>query len=452
MELFFGLILSLTAAVVGVWHIASRDRDRPIHGPRDDGTLGLPHLQRWSEKQPQRRFESIRRNLPLVELSRIVLGVLILLVLAGAALGAVALWRALDARSSAQLAGQFEDVVELRQRADAADTSAGQYGLLVEAREAADALIAESDGSDLSASLLDERATIQQRLDDLTRTVRIDRLQLVGATPIAEAERPPRLVGGGGNVFLLSDALYRVDVSNRALVQLLAPGDQVSGVTVGQLLDASWRDDGPTVVDAQHAFVFDMQRGVWDLEELGASEVGSGLGPETAAVDVYDRNLYVVDRGVGRILKFDAGDYHSGPQDWSGSAGAEELAEATDVVVDGSIFVLLPDGRVVHYYLNAVEALYQPEVIPPLESADSLYTDAEGRLYIVDSSAARVVVLDRTGALITQIRFGQDVELRGRLIDVDVEASTGIAYFLTTDAMYTTRLPELTAPEEAPEE
>lgn len=448
MELFFGLILSLTAAVVGVWHIAARDRDRPIHGPRDDGTLGLPHLQRWSEKQPRRRFESIRRVLPLVELSRIVLAVLILLVLAGAALGVVALFNALEARSSAQMAGQFEDVVELRQRAEAADTSSAQYGLLIEAREAADALIADSDEADLSANLLDERATIQQQLDELTRTVRIDRLQLVGATPVAETERTPFLVSGGGDVFLVSDGFYRVDVSNRALVRLLAPGDQVSGVTVGEIVDAAWRDDGPMVVDSQHAFTFDMQRGVWDLEELGASDVGSGLGPQTATADAYDRNLYAVDRGVGRILKFDAGDYHSGPQDWSGSAGAEELAQATDIVVDGSIFVLLPDGRVIHYYLNAVEAVYQPEVIPPLESADSLYTDAEGRLYVVDSSAARVVVMDRTGSLIRQIRFGQDVELRGRLIDVDVEASTGIAYFLTTDALYTTRLPDLSVPEE----
>ena len=40
-----GLVLSLTAAVVGVWGVTRRDR--PLHGPVDDGMLGLPRLQRW---------------------------------------------------------------------------------------------------------------------------------------------------------------------------------------------------------------------------------------------------------------------------------------------------------------------------------------------------------------------------------------------------------------------
>lgn len=443
MELFFGLILSFTAAVVGVWHIASRDRDRPIHGPRDDGTLGLPHLQRWSEKQPDRRFESVRRNLPLVELSRIVLGVLIVLVFAGVALGGIAIYRVINERSNAQMASQYEDVVELRQRAATADTNSGQYELLTEARDAAESLLTESSDDDIRARLVEERAAIQAALDELTRTVRIDRLQLVGAVPAHESERTPRLVSGGGNIYLLSDAFYQVDVASRTLVRLLAPGEEVAGIPVGTLVDASWRDDGPTLVDDRNAFVYDVRRGVWDLEELGTSDVGSGLGPATVAVDAYDRNLYAVDRGIGRILKFDAGDYQRGPSDWSAGAGAESLTAAVDMIVDGSIFVLLSDGRVVHFFLNAVQAVYEPEVIPPLESAEALFSDAEGRLYIVDGTSQRVVVIDRTGALIRQIAFGPDVDLRGDLLDIDVEASTGIAYLLTTEALYTTRLPNL---------
>lgn len=430
-----GFVLTLTAAVVGVWHIASRDR--PLHGPRDDGTLGLPHLQRWSDAQPKRRFTWLRESLPLFDFGRIILGIIAIAIVVGLVSGGLFAWRHVTDSPAEEAASSLGAVVTLHARANASSDPATRYALLVEAEQTAEAALEAAPGEQ-AATIADELASVQQDLDRMTRMVRLESIQPIGSVPATGNPELPALFGGNGKTYLLSDALYEVEIGSNVLVELLAPGETVAGATVGPLLGGAWRGDGPVVVDADRAYSFDPVRGEWDWEMLGTIE-GVPVTGEVVSMGVFDLNLYLLDRATGKIFKFSGGDYESDPEDWAQAQATEELMRATDIVVDGNILVLLPNGSILKFFLNSIESLIQPQIQPEFETASALVSTTSG-YYIVNASDGRIAQISEDGTLVQQFS-PRDPDLAIRdLRDIVVDESTGIALFLAGDRLYTTRL------------
>lgn len=437
MEILLGLILSLTAAVVGVWHIAGRDR--PLHGPVDDGTLGLPHLQRFREARRERRFDRIRRALPFVEVSRLVVGLAVIIILGGLAAGLVFGVRSfLDSRSRSNVDERLGEIVSLRARANAASDPATRYSLLTDAADELDALIADAP-EDAIESLRAEQSSLLADLDRIMRVTRLETLQPVGrfTTP---AGVEPQLLSGPGATYLLAGSFYEINVGSLELVQLLAPGAKVDGVTVGQIAGATMREDGPVVIDSERAYAFDRARGEWDWEELGDPEAGEALAVQD--VDVFDFNLYLLDQQFGRILKYTGGDYQSTPEDWTGGTALGELQQATDLAIDGNIYVLLPDSKILTFYLSALDRVLTPQIMPPFDDAQSMDT-AEGSeyFYIVNSSDGRIARVSKQGELVQQFVPSEDSPALVGMRDIVVDEGTGIALLVTGDGLFTTRLP-----------
>jgi hypothetical protein len=434
MEVLFGLVLTLTATVVGVWHIASRDR--PLHGPIDDGTLGLPHLQRWSDSQKKRRFARAREALPLVDSGRLVLaGILIVVTVALVAGGFVILDRVAGS-GSVDPASRLGEIVTLHARANASSDQATRYALLEDARTAVEEVLATAQGDDVVAVEAELQA-IQDDLDRMTSMVRIDSVQPLGRIPLA-GDAPAKLFHGGGKTYLLSDALYVVDVTTNELIRLLQPGDDVDGATVGALVGGIWRGDGPLVLDSARAYLYDHARGDWSWENLGEDTEGA-LPSAVQAVGVFDLNLYVLDSANGRILKYSGGDYEAKPEEWLSSEAAEELKQVRDIVVDGNIYALFPDGSVLRLFLNQIDALLEPNIQPAFNSAAALVPASDG-FFVVNQEDGRIARISSDGRLIEQYQsIDEDIVLEG-LQDVVVDESTGIALLLTGDSLYTTRL------------
>lgn len=450
MEIVFGVVLSLTAAVVGVWQISGRDRDRPIHGPRDDGTLGLPHLQRWSAQSRQPRFYTLRRNLPMLNIGRLIKAVIGLVLVAGLVFGAVSLYGFWQARSEARLTDELSDIQRMHVKATALTDSVKRYQALDQALTAANALVAEQGEGAIDQALLDARAAIQADLDNLTQISRIPTIQPIGAVPGPASGQRSRLIMGDGRLFLLAGSFYQVDVTSRTLVQLLAPGDTVAGIEVGELLGVAWREDGPIVIDAHHAYVYDLTLGNWTALDLGSSGDVPTPPTDIAGIDIYDFNLYALDHQTGLIVKFPGGDYSSGAQQWSNSVAAPELKSAIDLAVTGSIYALMPDGRVIKLYLGEVAAVIEPELIPAFDRPVAFGVGTSGKyLYVVNGSDGRVARLDLDGKLVQQFKFDSSVVAPSNVMDVAVDESTGIAYLVTGDGLYTMQFPAPPAEEPA---
>lgn len=441
MEIVFGVILSLTAAVVGVWQISTRERDRPIHGPKDDGTLGIPHLQRWSMPSRQPRLGSLRRNMPFIDLNRIVVLGVALLIGAALVLGGVFAWDTWQEHRTPDLANQLDEVASMHATATSFTDTAHRYEALNQALTAANALIAEQGEGPIDQVYFERRDAIQADLDQLAHAVRITALQPIGAIPQPAAGTNSRLLMAGGRLFLLSDAFYQVDVTSRTLVKLIEPGDQVNGVQVGKITGVTWREDGPLLTDASHAYVYNLSLGTWSVLDLGSTEQVPTPPTDIAGIDVYDFNLYALDKATGMVVKFEGGDYAFGADQWSNAVASPELKNAIDFLVNGSVYALLPDGKIIKLYLGEVESVISPSLVPPFDSPVAFGSGTSGKyIYVVNGSDGRVARLDQDGRLVQQFVIDAPEADLNHVMDFVVDEATGIAYFVSPAGLYTTQL------------
>lgn len=302
MEIFAGLLLSLTAAVVGVWQVTKRDR--PIHGPRDDGTLGLPHLQRWADTYQTPRFEGIRRVSPRFQLSGVALiaiGVTIVTLVGALAYGQFA-WRVQE--RAAGIDERLQSIAAVRVQAETTPDTLAAYESLIDAKKALDTMAESATGEDVLQRIEDEQRAVSQTLDSLTAVERLTSVQVMGSVPPAPENVTPRLFEGNGRVYVLTDGLYELDQTTGSLVELLKPGDQVGGSPVGTLLAADWGEDRPLVIDSQNAYTLDPFTGDWQRTALGT--IAQEGYTDVAAIAAFDRNLYLLSPESGKILKFDS--------------------------------------------------------------------------------------------------------------------------------------------------
>lgn len=438
MELLAGLLLSLTAAVVGVWQVTRRDR--PLHGPRDDGTLGLPRLQRWNETYKPPRMQRLRTRFPRAEFSRIAIAICILIAIAVVAAFVYSRSVSEDASRMQSFEQGLAAVSIRRQEALVEEDLTTAYAMLIDARAQLDEL-SETMPDDIDpARVEEERARVESEIQRLSGAVTVSGVQLVGGFPAPAEGVAPQLVSGGAKTFLLSDAVYEIDAVNRTLVQLLKPGDTVSGESVLPLRVLTWRDDELLAADAKRAYVFDGPTGTWRAEPFAALDA-SGLTDITAAA-AFDDNLYALVPDNGQILKFAAGFYDGEPEDWTAGLARTELERAVDIAVDGRVYVVLEDGRILDFFRTRLEASITPRVVPPLTQASAIVkTEDMPLIHVLSGSDGRILRIAPDGTVVQQLTTGDHAERLNGATDLAIDEINGVAYVVTDDAVYTVRLP-----------
>lgn len=438
MELLAGLVLSLTAAVVGAWQITRRDR--PLHGPIDDGTLGLPRIQRWDESYHPPRFQRLRSQFPRFELSRLGIVLFIILLVAG---GAFALYTrsvsqnaSREDRFSVGISRVNQHTAEARSVTDPAVA----YTALVDARAELDRLapLASDDTSRDEVAAL--RGTIDTALADLSVSTPVVGTQIIGNYPAAPAGVVPQVITAGGRLFMLSDAVYEIDPINSVLVQLLKPGDVVSDAPVLVPRALTWREDRLMVIDATRAYTLDSSTGQWQAQSLSTPDTAGYVN--TIAAEAFDGNLYLLMPADGKILKFPADAYGATPEDWVGTVAKEDLKSAVDFAVDGHVYVLLRDGRVLDFLRSRLKTTFAPAIIPPLSNATSIVAEPnQAFIYLLHGPDGRILRLTRDGALTQQITAGDAADRLRGAIGLTVDEEKSIAYVLTETSVVTVRLP-----------
>jgi hypothetical protein len=441
-ELLAGLVLSLTAAVVGAWQVTKRDR--PIHGPLDDGSFGLPKLQRWDESYRPPRMQRVRSRLPRLEISRVVVLVAITLVLVLSGVYFLS-------RASTQSVQQTAEVMTLLQQAEAQRLAANalsdpmaSYLALLDA-EATLATAEAVDTVDVE-QLAGIRSLIAADIASVTRSHRLSNVQIVGSVPAAPAGTRGGLVQGNGKLYLLADGVYHVDTFSTTLIRLLMPGDIVDASPVGTIKGATWREDRLIAIDSTRSYAFDVTRGIWAAEELSSFDAAGY--DNIAAIATFDRNLYLVAPDSGQILKFQAGAYDGPPEDWSAGVTNADLYRAVDIAIDGHVLVLLDDGRVLDLFRSRLEAILTPQVIPPLEHAAAIAVPRGSPfIYVLHTSDGRIIRMTRDGEVIQQFTspLSGAIPILADATDLVIDETANLAYVLARGTIYTVRLPS--APE-----
>ncbi|RIK39554.1 MAG: hypothetical protein DCC58_15090 [Chloroflexi bacterium] len=441
-NLLAGLVLSLVATVVGVWTITRRDR--PLHGPRDDGTLGLPRLQRWDVSYRPPRMQRLRSSLPHMEAGRLLLVGIGLIAVVAAGMYAYSRWRAPSVADAEAFEERFQVVLNRHAAALAEPDEATAYAILIEARTRLEELAEDLPAGSIDSRIEQERLALQGEIDRLANVTRFSTVNVVGGVPPAPENVIPRLISGGGRIFLLSDALYQLDTANSSLVRLIATGDTVGEQRVGTIRGAVWRGDRPVVVDETHAWNLDPATGNWNAEPLGTFDSVGYVA--VGAVESFELNLYLLTTDSGQILKFQAGRYSSSPEDWANGVPQADLARAVDIAIDGHIWALMPNGAILNMFRSRVESTLEPAYVPPLDSAIAISAQPNSAyIYVLNASDGRIVRLARDGRVVQQFATPEGFNVFAGAEDFVVDEGTGVAFVLANDTIYSVRIPPPTS-------
>jgi hypothetical protein len=436
-EIFAGLLLFLSAAVVGVWQATKRDR--PIHGPRDDGTLGLPHLQRWSDSYQRPRFERVRSVSPRFQINGFLM---VGTVVAVVALAVVLVVNVLSTRSENQSGGledRLQALVSVRTQTDTSVPSLTSYESLLGAQAALDELAAATGSEELLARIEEEQAAVAAALNELAGVVQLSNVQVLGSLPPAPDGVTSRLFSGGGRVFVIGDALYELEQITGTLVLLLARGDMVGGEPVGTILAAAWNDDRPLAVDSHNVFMQDPADGSWHRMPLGTFDEDGHTN--ITAVSTFNRNLYFLTAETGQILKFDALDFSAAPEDWAAGSAREQLMAGVDLMIDGNIHTVLADGQILTFFRSTLDRTVDAQVLPELESVAAFTAVSGGQyFFMLDAADGRIVGVSTDGEMYQQFVTAPGLPTLDGATDLVINESNGITYVLADNTMYMVRL------------
>jgi len=305
------------------------------------------------------------------------------------------------------------------------------------------------------AQMRDQAERELDRIDGVTRLAQIYKIYEYTGPSSA----PSRIVVAGLDVYVLDRGggkVYRhaLNEPRNALRNptsdqlLLQPGQIVEGVSVGDLVDLTWMDEGG---DRQAGALLILDRTGQLLEydpaweQVGHQNLG---GTDTwrspTSLRTFDSNLYILDSMGNQVLKYSEGQYANPPDRWIAQADTD-LRTAIDMGIDGNIFILHNNGKLDKYYGGERVPFAVTRVPRPLSGGNALFLEVEEDtqyIYIADASERRIVQLDREGVFVRQLQpsLGQE-DLFRQLAGLYVDEMGTKLYYVAANTLYITDLP-----------
>ena len=366
---------------------------------------------------------------------------------------------------------QFRNIQQVaQQRYDAAmNMTEATYmrQALYEAREAVEEGLAIAPDDELLNSLA---RRIRNKLDDLDRVARLFHLwQLAILTddPTSPTDSS-RIVVQNRDVFILnrgSDRIYYYLLNNAgdALQPLdrdpvlLKKGDMKGGIIVGDLVDIAWLAEGgertlSTFVALERSgllLVYDPQR---RFDVFPVADSDTWLKPQ--AIGGYFGNLYVLDPLLNRLLKYVPVDnaYTSPPSDYISPAVDVDLTGAVDLAIDGNMYILMADGRVLKFYRGEPQPFPMYGLPGAMRSPTSIFVsgpqkpEAPGYVYVADAGNNRILQFDKNGNFLRQFQDKPGENRFQNLRGLYVDEERGRMLLLSGRTLWMGDIPPLTNP------
>lgn len=227
--------------------------------------------------------------------------------------------------------------------------------------------------------------------------------------------------------------IYRIPRDGGPAQPYLSSGDTVQTTLVGTLRSILWRVDNIVAVDqAQSGFGYYFRsHGEWNYTRLGGSEIWRSRG--RLDVETYDGNLYVWGANAQELLKYSSGHYGDPPLPWidPNALAGNELSNTVDMAVDGNIYLLLSDGRVLIFSAGQFIHQVKPDAIEPPISAVTRFVSVggaeDGWFFLLDSLNERVIQVEKSSGRVVQqiIARPGTINRLDQLADLQVELGNG---------------------------
>ena len=308
------------------------------------------------------------------------------------------------------------------------------------------------DGSNEHRSTL--AGTIESELQEVLQIEYLYGLTEPLITFPAEA-RPQR-------VLVVNDSIYVLDAGRQAIVQyrfnpasgvvadqvgqmVLRQGDVVGGAMVGTMADMAWLPLIPGVEDRPSLLIIDRNNNVFRYDERveGATRLdigGQSSWGSISQIQTYSQRIYIADDALGAVYRINPADLGALSENWFSGPTRPELVDLVSMEIDGDIWMLLKSENkaVIVRYRGGEQVPFSPESSIGLaeDPVDMYITHQDtANIYLVDAAQERILVYNKDGAYLSQLRAPEDDLLRG-LSGLYIDEVTGTMYLLTQTALF----------------
>jgi len=299
---------------------------------------------------------------------------------------------------------------------------------------------------------------IQTTLDEINNVVP---LYWIGALQKYDdpGSDPSRVIVSGIDIYVLDkgtdrvykyllnevgDGLQDMDVEP----VLLRKGDQRGDIVVSDLVDMVWM---PVGSGRQTSNLLVLESGgalleydpIFGLAVLPVGDKDKWRYPQL--IGSYFGNFYLLDSQSNQIFKYlptADGGYSNPPEPWFQID--IDLAGVIDMAIDGYIYLLYADGRILKFMGGELTAFEQTELDKPLRGPTAIFTspDEETKsLYVADAGNGRIVQFSKEGQFIRQFRVAE-AGVFDQLKTLHVDEIGSKFYILSGDTLYMANIPE----------
>lgn len=301
--------------------------------------------------------------------------------------------------------------------------------------------------------LLQEAATMVEALPQRTQAQKDVRTALTAkvalkfeATRRAVKLQPPDIIANItsrdsqpqlAELRLASGKLLAAAASGELFSVTVATGktEAIGEIADGQAPAIFLADGAALLAGDASGLVRTLPKGLAPDRQIALGDAAGNLGDSA----FYGGRLYLLDASHNRILRVGlAASGFAKPQFYI--KDATDVSNAISLDVDGSIFVLLKDGQVVQLMSGNRTDFTLGPVEPAIGAPRKIRTSSDsGKLYILDSYPARLLVYDKKSGLLA-VQY--ESELLGNATDLAIDEKAGAAYFTSGNQILKFTLPE----------
>jgi hypothetical protein len=289
---------------------------------------------------------------------------------------------------------------------------------------------AEIDKREAVKSLFSRQA---QELEKIRRITKISGLKKIADFSNLLAAADPQNLLLSGDLINAADgknaAVFKVDLKENMVTAVyslgIASGSAIVYPTAGQNGNIYYLNDG----------------GIMELDKNDKATILKIALPSSAAnvggFKAYSDKLYILDGSLSQIFRFArAADGFADPIKWLNQDA--DLTGASDIFIDGNLYVLFKDGRVDKYLKGKKQELALGAIDPAITGAGRLIVTPD-YFYILETAAKRLSVWSEKGAYLGQYIFTDLNSLK----DFAVNEKDKKIYFLAEHSVYEMDMPVL---------
>ena len=315
--------------------------------------------------------------------------------------------------------------------------------------------IVRLDPQNAEAAQLKEEA--QQAVDTLESAA------MLSVTPLLDlgtAPAPRRVLVADGWIYVLETAtdavialpLNQDGVSSSAEgpTAILRRGQSYLGQTVNHLVDFGWIEPGGSYPDGA-VFVYSDGGDIFIYEpalgpgSITVQHIQGDLNPgNVTAMETFGENIYLVDRQANQVLMYEpVNGIYDAPRSYFAEGSAPDLQLAQDLAIDGRVYLLMGDGKVLSYFSGSLDPSFEINSLPDADFTPLVMTidpdPDSGLVFLADSQRERIIALDKRGSFVHQYRLPKG-ELQ-RIEALTVNSQSQVLYLIADNQLFAAPLP-----------